>query len=63
MRAATLTLVSLLVAVPLMAKPMPVSIPFTTDPDGLEIVPATVGGNPLDTRHYRCWSRCPAPRT
>lgn len=43
-RAVTFALVSLLVAVPLMANPKSVSIPFTTNPDGLVIVPATAGG-------------------
>jgi hypothetical protein len=43
-RAVTFALASLLVAVPLMAKPKSVSIPFTTNPDGLVIVPATAGG-------------------
>ena len=42
--AVTCPLVFLLVAAPLTAKPKQVSVPFTTNPDGLVIVPATAGG-------------------
>ena len=43
-RAVNFTLFCLLIAVPLMAKPKPASVPFTTNPDGLVIVRAIVGG-------------------
>ena len=44
MRALTIALICLPVASRIMAQSKPVSIPFTTNPDGLMIVPATVGG-------------------
>jgi hypothetical protein len=44
MRTVTFTLFSLLAAIPLLADSKAVSIPFATTPDGLVIVPATVGG-------------------
>ena len=45
MRTITTTLLFLLIALPLLAKPKPVSIPFTTNSDGMVILPATVGGS------------------
>lgn len=44
-RLVSTVLLLLLLSLPLLAKPKPVSIPFTTNPDGLVIVPATLGGN------------------
>ncbi len=41
---ALLFLLILLIALPLLAKSKPVSIPFTTNSDGMVILPATVGG-------------------
>ncbi len=45
MRPITTALFFLLFISPLLAKPKPVSIPFTTNSDGMVILPATVGGN------------------
>ena len=36
-------LLPLLVSLPLLAQPKPISIPFTTTPDGLVLVPANLG--------------------
>jgi hypothetical protein len=44
MRTVTPALLSCLAALPLLACPKPASIPFTTTPDGLVMLPATVGG-------------------
>jgi hypothetical protein len=43
MRTLTAALLSFLAALPLLAKPKSASIPFTTTPDGLVVLPATVG--------------------
>lgn len=40
-----LIICAVLMALPLVAKPKPVSIPFTTNSDGMVIVPATLAGN------------------
>ena len=45
MRTITTALLFLLIALPLLAKSKPVSVPFTTNSDGMVILPATVGGN------------------
>ncbi len=45
MRTRTTALLFLLIALPLLAKSKPVSIPFTTNSDGMVILPATVGGS------------------
>jgi hypothetical protein len=44
MRPITATLLFSLFALPLLAKSKPVSVPFTTNSDGMVILPATVGG-------------------
>lgn len=44
MRTVIAALLSSLVALPLLANPKSASIPFTTTPDGLVVLPATVGG-------------------
>ncbi len=45
MRPVTTALFFFLFVSPLLGKPKPVSIPFTTNSDGMVILPATVGGN------------------
>lgn len=44
MKKLTLTVLLLLVTLPLLAKPKPASVPFTTNSDGMVILPATLGG-------------------
>ena len=45
MRTIALLLLFSLLALPLLAKSRPVSVPFTTNSEGMVILPATVGGN------------------
>ena len=45
MRTIALVLLFSLLALPLLAKSKPVSVPFTTNSDGMVILPAAVGGN------------------